>query len=243
MSNINTLLAGSTGLVGSNILTTLLSHPSIAHTSAFTRRALPHTSNKLSPLPASPSPDQDAAALWPTLIASATPAPSLYLSALGTTLAQAGNAAAQRLIDYDLNLALARAAKAAGVSTYVLVSTAGASSGSSFAYPKMKGELEEAVRALGFDHTVILRPGLIVGERADARPAEFVLRKVAGFAGCVGNGLKDFWAQDAEVIARAAVAAGVQCAEGKREKGVWEVAQKDIVRLGRTEWGVEEEQK
>ncbi|OJD33975.1 nad dependent epimerase dehydratase family protein [Diplodia corticola] len=243
MANINALLAGSTGLVGSNILTTLLSHPSIAHTSAFTRRALPHDSPKLSTLPASPSPDQDSAALWPTLIPTATPTPTLYLSALGTTLAQSGSASAQRLIDYDLNLALATAAKAAGIKTFVLISTAGASSGSAFAYPKMKGELEEAVRALEFEHTVILRPGLIVGERADARPAEFALRKVAGFAGCLGNGFKDFWAQDAEVIARAAVAAGVKCVEGAGEKGVWEVGQKDIVRLGRTEWAVEEQKK
>lgn len=35
-----------------------------------------------------------------------------------------------------------------------------------------------------------------------------------------GGRLKDFWAQDVDVIARAAIAAGMQCLEGKKEEGV-----------------------
>lgn len=103
------------------------------------------------------------------------------------------------------------------------------------AYPKMKGELEEAVKALDFEHTVILRPGLLVGERQDSRPAEFVVRSIAKFAGALSNGLKDFWAQDDEVVGRAAVSAGLEALKGEGPK-VWMVGQWDIVRLGRTEW-------
>jgi uncharacterized protein YbjT (DUF2867 family) len=102
-------------------------------------------------------------------------------------------------------------------------------------YPKMKGELEEAVKALDFEHTVILRPGLLVGERQESRPAEFVLRKIAGFAGALSNGLKDSWAQDDAVVGRAAVSAGLEALTGKSPK-VWVVGQSDIVKLGRTEW-------
>lgn len=101
----------------------------------------------------------------------------------------------------------------------------------------MKGELEEAVKELGFKHTVILRPGLIVGERQDSRPPEFAIRKVAGLFGKISEPwLKDFWAQDADVIAKAAVSAGLQCAEGKVEQKVWMLNQSDIVRMGKTEW-------
>lgn len=99
----------------------------------------------------------------------------------------------------------------------------------------MKGELEEAVKALEFEHTIILRPGLLVGERQESRPAEFVVRKIAGFAGALSNGLKDFWAQDDEVVARAAVSAGLEALNGKGEK-VLLVGQSGIVKLGRTEW-------
>jgi len=222
------VLVGSTGLVGSNILQTLLSHPSFTQVQAYTRRKLPIDSTKLSPLESTES-DK-----WPSLFPSGV---SIFFSALGTTRGQAGGTENQRKIDLDLNLALAKAAKEAGVQTYVLISSSGANASSKMAYTQMKGELEESVKALGFKHTVIMRPGLIIGAREDSRPPEFVVQKVASFMGTVlGNRGKDFWAQDAGVIAKAAVEAGLQCVEGKKEEGVWMVGQSDIVRLGRTEW-------
>jgi hypothetical protein len=41
--------------------------------------------------------------------------------------------------------------------------------------------------------------------------------------------------QDSDVIARAAVSAGLKALEGDAPK-VWEVGQSEIVKLGRTEW-------
>ena len=97
----------------------------------------------------------------------------------------------------------------------------------------MKGQLEDEVQKLGFEHCVILRPGVIVGEREDSRPAEFVVRRIAQLAGSVSQALKDSWAQDAEVIASAAINAGRQCLDGKREEGVWILSQAEIVKLGK----------
>jgi hypothetical protein len=48
----------------------------------------------------------------------------------------------------------------------------------------MKEGLDEAIKEIGFEHTVFLRPGLLVGAREDSRPSEYVLRNVAGFVGC-----------------------------------------------------------
>ena len=145
--------------------------------------------------------------------------------------------AAQRAIDYDLNLALARAAKEAGVEVYVLISSAAVSKTSIFPYSKMKGELEEAVKGIGFPYTVIVKPGLLVGMRTESRPAEAVLRNLAHALGFISQRwLTDWWAQDVDVIGNATVAAGIQCLEGKREKGVWKVGMSDIIRLGRTQW-------
>lgn len=60
----------------------------------------------------------------------------------------------------------------------------------------MKGELEDAVKALGFKHVVIVRPGLIVGDRKQPIMAESIMGKLAGFMGGIsGSRLKDFWAQ------------------------------------------------
>jgi hypothetical protein len=219
---------------GSNILTTLTSHPAFSAIQAYSRRKLPGDSPKVTALESKESES------WPTLFPK-SPVPSIFFSGLGTTRAQAGGLANQRKIDVDLNLALAKAAKEAGVQTYVLISSAGANAASKMAYSQMKGELEDAVKALGFKHTVILRPGLIVGAREDSRAPEFVLRSLANAMGYVsGNKLKDVWAQDAEVIARAAVNAGIQCSEGKKEDGFWLLSQPDIIKLGRTEWKMPE---
>ncbi|KAF1831654.1 NAD dependent epimerase/dehydratase family protein-like protein [Decorospora gaudefroyi] len=223
------VLAGSTGLVGSNILSQLLAHPSFTKVYAYTRRELPDNPQdapKLHPLLSTDS------ATWPAQFPHAAK-PSVLFSGLGTTRAQTGGFDAQRKIDFVLNLSLARAAKDAGVQTYVLVSSSGASASSYFGYNRMKGELEDSVKALGFTHTVILRPGLIVGERGETRAAEAVLRGVAKGLGRVSAGLTEWWAQDAGVIARAAVEAGVRCGQGEREKGVWVMGMAEIVELGR----------
>ncbi|RDL37167.1 Uncharacterized protein BP5553_04600 [Venustampulla echinocandica] len=229
----STAIVGSTGLVGSSILSTLLSLPQISSVHSISRRkpAAAATDTKLDPVI---EPDT---AQWPAKFSLISPPPQIFFSGLGTTRGAAGSVAAQRLIDHDLNLSLAQAAKEAGVKVYVLISSGGASAQSMMAYPKMKGELEEAVKGLGFDHTVILRPGLIVGEREESRPAEWLVRKIAGAAGMISTGLKDVWAQDKDVIAKAAVSAGLKALEGGEDvPKVWMVGQSDIVRLGRTEW-------
>jgi uncharacterized protein YbjT (DUF2867 family) len=224
-------LAGSTGLVGSHILSTLLSLPSVSAVHAYSRRELPahENSSKLHPLTSTDT------STWPSLYPKENP-PKLFLSGLGTTRAAAGGTDKQYEIDYTLNLNLAKAAKEAGASVYVLISSGGASSGSMMFYARMKGELEDEVKKLGFDHTVILRPGLIVGTRQESRMAEGVFRGIAMGLGKVSSALKDPWAQDADVIAKAAVRAGLDCVNGKREKGVWLLGQGDIVNFGRTEW-------
>lgn len=174
---------------------------------------------------------------WPATLSST--ASTILFSALGSNRADSGTFEAQRKIDFDLNLAVARAAKESGVKTYVLVSTGGASSASRFPFLRMKGELEDAVIALGFDKTVILRPGLIVGGREKPRMVEQPLHYVANFFGGISGGkLKNFWAQDADVIARAAIRAGTDNSvwEGKGlEEGgkiIWALTQADIVAVG-----------
>lgn len=75
-----------------------------------------------------------------------------------------------------------------------------------------------------------------MGDREEGRAVEVPLRFVAGLMGRISTSLTDFWAQDAEVVSRAAVHASLLCVRGEREKGVWSLTQSEIVRLGRTEW-------
>ncbi|PYH35078.1 uncharacterized protein BO87DRAFT_434624 [Aspergillus neoniger CBS 115656] len=219
---------GVTGLVGSHILTTLLAQPSISTVHAYTRKDIPAANPKLTAIHNKDS------TTWSSLFPNNT---HIFFSALGTTLAQAGSLENQRKIDLNLNLELAQAAKNAGVETYVLISSGQPNVNSRLAFLRMKGELVEAVKNLGFKHTIILHPGLIVGDRRDSRPMEAVVRGIASYLGKFQNGaLMHPWAQHAEIIAGVAVSAGLQAAVGKREPGVWALQQADIVRLGFTEW-------
>lgn len=104
-------------------------------------------------------------------------------------------------------------------------------------YSRMKNGVKDALRDLAFDGgAVVLKPGMILGDRADPRA---VPRAVEGLGqvlvrgvGRLSPALRDSLGQDADVIARAAQLA----AEGKAPSKFWVVEAADIIRLGRTEW-------
>lgn len=218
---------------GSHILTTLLSHPSINRVDTISRRTPAAASQAQTKLTTFVEPDTTK---WASELTSLTPTPEIFISAFGTTRAAAGGFENQYAVEHGLNVEMARAARDAGTRVMVLVSSTGANKDASMAYPRMKGEIEEEVKALGFERTVILRPGLIAGTRDESRPLEAAARFVAGWAGKVHQGLKNGWAQDADVIGKAAVNAGVKALEGDVPAGsekVWLLMGSDIIREGK----------
>jgi len=227
------LILGCTGLVGSHILSTLrTSAPQFSSIDIIARRSPPAAPEAAVPVKEFIEKDTSK---WVPLVSSLSPAPSVLFCALATTRAAAGSFENQYKLDHDLNIELAKAAKEAGTKTYVLISAAGADLNSFFAYPRMKAELEEHVKEIGFDHTIIVRPGLITGNRQESRPGEAAFRFIAGAMGHVHHSLKDSWAQDADTIAKAAVFAATKVEKGEVKDKVWIVGQKDIMRLGATE--------
>jgi len=68
-------------------------------------------------------------------------------------------------VDFDANLAVARAAISAGARRAGLVSAMGASAKSGIFYSRTKGELEDALVALAFEGLVIARPSMLAGDR------------------------------------------------------------------------------
>jgi len=146
-------LAGATGLVGSEILRGLVADPAVSAIHVLGRRAIAVTPKVIShvvdfrSLPALPHVDE------------------VYL-ALGTTIKIAGSREAFRAVDLDANLAVARAALAAGARRAGLVSAMGASSKSGIFYSRVKGELEDALTELPLECLVIARPSLLAGDRA-----------------------------------------------------------------------------
>lgn len=151
------LLAGASGLVGGLVL-------------ARCQNAIPITRR---PIPGHPGVVADFDDLPPL------PEAQVAVCALGTTRAKVGSDAAFRAVDHDAVLAFARAAKAAGVTHFILVSSVGANPNSSLLYPRTKGEVEAALAAMGFARLDILQPGLLIGPRAERRPVERFLQWAA----------------------------------------------------------------
>lgn len=138
------------------------------------------------------------------------------VSALGTTMRQAGSQAAFRAVDLDMVAAFASAAAAAGARRMVAVSSVGADRGSANFYLRIKGEAEAALQALGFERLDILRPGLLRGPRGgERRTGERIAIALSPVVNLVLRGrFERFAAIDAEVVARAVAGAFGQAEPG-----------------------------
>jgi uncharacterized protein YbjT (DUF2867 family) len=159
------LVAGASGLVGGECLRRLLASAAYANVVVVTRRPLA------------------AAARHPRLreivvdfarldrVQAELRADHVF-SALGTTIRKAGSQAKFREVDYDYPLHLAQLTLANGARHFSLVSALGASSRSGVFYSRVKGELEDALRAMGWPSLCLLRPSVIAGDRAESRPLE-----------------------------------------------------------------------
>jgi len=152
---------GCTGAVGSHILSTLLGSDAFTSVKTISRR-----------LPTLQSPKLEArleadTSKWGGMISDLSPNPSVVFNAVGTTRAIAGGIQNQWKIDHDLCIENAKAAKEAGVKTYVYISSAGTRGllSSYVPYSKMKIGVEDAVKEIDFEHAIVLRPGMIIGER------------------------------------------------------------------------------
>ena len=155
------LLAGASGLTGEHLLDRLLSEPTVTRVLAPSRRALaehPHLDN----------PQGELLDLLPQLNGPIDTA----FCCLGTTLKQAGSQEAFRAVDHDLVLAFARRARELGARHLLVISALGADPASAVFYNRVKGEMEQALRAMDWPQLTLVRPSLLLGARQEFRLGE-----------------------------------------------------------------------
>ena len=175
---------GCTGAVGSQILATLLTNDAFSSVKTVSRR-LPNTQPpKLQAL------EESDTTKWGGMISTLSPKPSAVFNAVGTTKATAGGIQNQWAIDHDLCIEIAKAAKEAGVKTYVFISSAGTRGliSSFLPYSKMKVGVEDAIKEIGFEHAIILRPGMILGREKPKAP---LFETIFAHANKLGQGVQD----------------------------------------------------
>lgn len=191
------VLLGATGLVGGRCLELLLADATYARVTVVGRRALPREHPKL----------EQRVVDFERLDGEADAfAGDDVFCCLGTTIRAAGSQEAFRRVDHDYPLAAARLASARGAKRFLLVTAMGADAGSRIFYNRVKGEVEAGVSALPFEGVALLRPSLILGERADRRPAEALAQRLAPALNPLLLGpLRKYRAIDAAAIARAMV--------------------------------------
>jgi uncharacterized protein YbjT (DUF2867 family) len=149
------VIAGATGLVGSELLPMLLASQRYAQVQVLVRR----------PAPGLPDDPRLVVQVVDFQSLPALPPVDDVFIALGTTIKVAGSQAAFRAVDFDAVLNTAKAARAAGATRLGVVSALGANAASGVFYNRVKGEMEAAVGALGFDSVVIVQPSLLLGDR------------------------------------------------------------------------------
>ena len=152
------LVIGATGAVGKDLVQQLSEDSSVERIDIFVRREVKIPAVKV----VAHVVDFDHPETWADQLQG-----DVLFSCLGTTIRAAGSQDAQWKVDYTYQYEAAKAAKANGVKTYVLVSSVGANAKSKVFYTKMKGALDEAVQELGFEGCFILRPPSLIRKGSD----------------------------------------------------------------------------
>lgn len=161
------LLLGATGLVGSELLKMLLAEAWVAKVVVIARRSVGGRDAKLE------EHVFDLAEMDRHVNVFAV---DQIFCALGTTIKTAGTQERFRIVDHDYPLNAAKLGLAHGAHHYLVVSALGANSRSRVFYNRVKGELEDDLRALRYRSLTIARPSLLLGPRNERRLGEDIAK-------------------------------------------------------------------
>ena len=187
------IIAGSTGLVGSNILSYLSDH---------NHKPIALARSSIKELPSNA---QELIIDYDSLLTEGSlPSCDHVFVCLGTTIKIAKSKENFKIVDLDYPLAVAQKALDSGAKKLTLISSVGADSKSKNFYLRTKGELEDAILELGFESVNIFRPSFLIGQGGRHRAfSEKILMKVAKIFDifCIGSARK-YRSIDAQVLAK-----------------------------------------
>ena len=159
------LVMGATGLVGRHCLDLLLADEAYATVHVVGRRSLERTDPKLVEHVIDLTTLEEHAGLFGV---------NDVFCCLGTTIRKAGSQEAFLQVDVEYPATAARLATDAGADQFLVVSALGADAQSRIFYNRAKGEMEAKVRRMPLQAVWVVRPALLLGDRAETRIGERV---------------------------------------------------------------------
>jgi len=157
------LIAGTTGLVGSELLQQIINKSAYNKIHILVRKEIEVKSDKVI------QHIIDFEKLGPFEIQE--PIDHVF-STLGTTIKKSKTKENFRKVDYDYVLSLAKKAKEWDAEKFLMVSSLGANAKSGIFYNRVKGEIEKALSELKLNQLFIFRPSLLMGNRKENRGGE-----------------------------------------------------------------------
>lgn len=162
------IIAGSTGLIGSHLLTCLLENDHIVQVTVLLRKDTDMLHPKLKKLVV----DFDKLGTYHNELKA-----DIVYSCLGTTRRKTPDKRQYFKIEHDYPVELARMAMQNGATQFHYISSMGAHPERGNFYTKNKGMAEESLSATGIQSIYFYRPSLLLGERKEGR----ILEKVSEF--------------------------------------------------------------
>jgi uncharacterized protein YbjT (DUF2867 family) len=157
------LIAGATGLVGSELLKLLLKSTEYRTIHLFTRKTLNIDSDEIIEHILNFDELDNLKLDFPV---------DHVFCALGTTIKKAGTKENFSKVDLEYVVNLGKKAKEMNAQKFLVISSLGANPKSMIFYNRVKGEAETELKKLSLPHLFIFRPSLLIGKRRDHRIGE-----------------------------------------------------------------------
>jgi uncharacterized protein YbjT (DUF2867 family) len=189
------LIIGSTGLIGSALLNSLLESPHYDKVITFVKRDAGIKHPKLTQHLI----DFDKPETYHEFVVGDD-----FFCTIGTTIKKAGSKKAFRKVDFEYPRQFAAFALQNKVKQFLIITSLGADSNAGNFYLKTKGEMEDFLKDCNFESIAVLRPSLLLGNRAEFRLGEkigaFFMKTLSPLF--LGN-LKKYKPIESETVAKA----------------------------------------
>lgn len=200
------IIAGSTGLIGSELLKLLLANNRIEKITLLLRRDTNFNHPKIEKLIV----DYDTLHQYANELKA-----DIVFSCLGTTKAKTPDKLEYFKIEHDYPKQLAELCKENGATQFHYISALGADPKSASQYTRFKGMAENILRGTGMQSLYVYRPSILIGKRAESRVTEKIGASVMkAFQPFLRGSIRKFRAIKASDVARAMVINALHASPG-----------------------------